>query len=116
GLVLLKLMDSRRLLILFTIPAMICLSLGLFGSAQISFYSFAITGFFMSVMYPIIFSLALSSVSEDHGSFAGILVTGIIGGAVVQLLIGWLADLVGLRTGMMFLYLTFGYMLSIGFW
>ena len=32
--------------------------------------SFSIVGFFMSVMYPVIFSLALSSVSEDHGSFA----------------------------------------------
>jgi fucose permease len=116
GLLLLKVMDSRKLLILFTIPAMICLSLGLFGSAQVSLYAFPITGFFMSVMYPIIFSLALSSVSEDHGSFAGILVTGIIGGAVVQILIGALGSLIGLQGGMMFLYITFGYMLSIGFW
>jgi len=116
GLILLKLMDSRKLLILFTIPAMICLSFGLFGSAQVSLYAFSITGFFMSVMYPIIFSLALSSVDKDHGSFAGILVTGILGGAVVQILIGFLGDLIGLRGGMMFLYITFGYMLSIGFW
>ncbi len=116
GLILLKLMDSRKLLILFTIPAIICLSFGLFGSAQVSLYAFSITGFFMSVMYPIIFSLALSSVDKDHGSFAGILVTGILGGAVVQILIGFLGDLIGLRGGMMFLYITFGYMLSIGFW
>jgi len=70
----------------------------------------------MSVMYPIIFSLALSSVSEHHGSFAGILVTGIIGGAIVQILIGGLGNIIGLRAGMCFLYLTFGYMLAIGFW
>lgn len=116
GLLLLKVMDSRKLLILFTIPAIICLSFALFGSAHISLYAFPIIGFFMSVMYPIIFSLALSSVSEDHGSFAGILVTGIIGGAVVQILIGVLGDLIGLKAGMTFLYITFGYMLSIGFW
>jgi len=116
GLFLLKVMDSRKLLILFTIPAIILLTLALFGSAQMSLYCFPIIGFFMSVMYPIIFSLALSSVDSDHGSFAGILVTGIIGGAVVQLLIGGLGSLIGLRAGMMFLYLTFGYMLSIGFW
>jgi len=116
GLLLLKIMDSRKLLVLFTIPAIIALTFGLFGSAQISLWAFPIVGFFMSVMYPIIFSLALSSVDEHHGSFAGILVTGIIGGAVVQLLIGGLADLIGLRAAMMFLYITFGYMLSIGFW
>ncbi|HTE01080.1 MAG TPA: MFS transporter [Mucilaginibacter sp.] len=116
GLLLLKVMDSRKLLVLFTIPAIILLSFALFGSAQISLYCFPVIGFFMSVMYPIIFSLALSSVSEDHGSFAGILVTGIIGGAVVQLLIGGLGNLIGLKGGMMVLYITFGYMLSIGFW
>jgi fucose permease len=116
GLLLLKIMDSRKLLVIFTIPAIIFLSLGLFGSAQVSLYSFSIVGFFMSVMYPIIFSLALSSVDEHHGSFAGILVTGIIGGAVVQLLIGGLSGPFGLRAGMCFLYLTFGYMLAIGFW
>ncbi|HTI60430.1 sugar MFS transporter [Mucilaginibacter sp.] len=116
GLVLLKLMDSRKLLVLFTIPAIILLSFALFGSAKVSLYAFPAIGFFMSVMYPIIFSLALSSVDKDHGSFAGILVTGIIGGAVVQILIGGLGNIVGLRAGMMFLYLTFGYMLSIGFW
>ena len=116
GLFLLKLMDSRKLLVGFSIPALIALTLGLFGTAQISLYAFPIVGFFMSVMYPIVFSLALSSVDKDHGSFAGILVTGIIGGAVVQILIGELGNLFGLRTGMLFIYITMGYILSIGFW
>jgi FHS family L-fucose permease-like MFS transporter len=116
GLFLLKIMDSRKLLIIFTICAVIALTVALFASAQISLWAFPTVGFFMSVMYPVIFSLALSSISEHHGSFAGILVTGIIGGAGVQLLIGGLADILGLRGGMMFLYITFGYMLSIGFW
>ena len=44
-------------------------------------------------MYPVIFSLALNSVSEHHGSFSGIIVTGIIGGAIVPILIGWLGDI-----------------------
>ena len=116
GLFLLKVMDSRRLLVVFTILALITLSFALFGSATISLYAFPIVGFFMSVMYPIIFSLALSSIDEHHGSFAGILVTGIIGGAVIQLFIGALGNIFGLRGGMLFLYLTMGYILSIGFW
>ncbi|ASU34243.1 MFS transporter [Mucilaginibacter xinganensis] len=116
GLFLLKIMDSRRLLVIFSILAIISLTAALFGSAEVSLYAFSIVGFFMSVMYPIIFSLALSSIDEHHGSFAGILVTGIIGGAIVQILIGGLGNLLGLRAGMMFLYITFGYMLSIGFW
>ncbi len=116
GLLLLKIMDSRKVLISFTILALICLSVALFGPAGISLIAFPCVGFFASVMYPIIFSLALNSVSEHHGSFSGILVTGIIGGAVIPLLIGWLGDHFGLRSGMFFLYITLGYILSIGFW
>jgi FHS family L-fucose permease-like MFS transporter len=116
GLLLLKVMDSRKVLVSFTILALVCLSAALFGPARVSLIAFPLTGFFASVMYPIIFSLALNSVSENHGSFAGIIVTGIIGGAIVPLIIGWLGDHLGLRTGMFFLYLTMGYILSIGFW
>lgn len=116
GLLLLKVMDSRKVLIIFTIIALALLTAALFGSATISLYAFPAIGFFASVMYPVIFSLALNSVSEHHGSFSGIIVTGIIGGAIVPLIIGWLGDKLGLRTGMLFLYITMGYILSVGFW
>ena len=112
----LKIMQSRKVLIIFTILALVCLSLALFGSAGISLVAFPRVGFFISVMFPVIFSLALNSVKEHHGSFAGILLTGIIGGAVIPLIIGWMGDHMGLRAGMLFLYLTMGYILSIGFW
>jgi FHS family L-fucose permease-like MFS transporter len=67
-------------------------------------------------MWPVIFSLALNSVESHHGSFSGILCTGIIGGAVMPPVIGFLGGLVGLRQGMFVLYLTLGYILSIGIW
>jgi len=116
GLLLLKIMDSRKVLISFTILALACLTAALFGTAKMALVAFPLVGFFASVMYPIIFSLALNSVTEHHGSFSGIIVTGIIGGAIVPLIIGWLGDHLGLRIGMLFLYLTMGYILSIGFW
>ncbi|MES2274854.1 MAG: MFS transporter [Bacteroidota bacterium] len=116
GLFLLKVMDSLKVLIGFTVLALVCLSAALFGSAKMSLIAFPLVGFFASVMYPVIFSLALNSVDEHHGSFAGIIVTGIIGGAIVPLIIGWLGDLLGLRMGMLFLYITLGYILSVGFW
>jgi fucose permease len=58
----------------------------------------------------------LNSVEAHHGSFAGILCTAIIGGAVIQLFIGWLGDLFGLRTGMSFIYITLSYIFFIGIW
>jgi fucose permease len=73
-----------------------------------------LVGFFLSVMWSVVFSLALNSVPRHHGSFSGILCTGIVGGAIVSLLVGWLGDRYGLRTGMMLVYLTLGYILVIG--
>ena len=116
GLLLLKLMDSRIVLILFTFLAMVCLAAGLFGSTATALIAFPLVGFFASVIYPIIFSLALNSVDEHHGSFAGIIVTGIIGGAIFPLIVGWIGDHFGLRTGMCILFASLGYILSIGFW
>lgn len=54
--------------------------------------------------------------SEHHGSFAGILVTAIIGGAVMPLIMGAISDQFGLTAGMSVLFLTMAYILSIGFW
>lgn len=116
GMGLLKLFDSRKVLIGTSICALVCLSGALFGPASISLVAFPTIGLFCSVMWPILVSLGLNSVSEHHGPFAGILSTGIMGGAVVPLIIARLGDHFGLRTGIAFLYLTFGCVLSVGFW
>ena len=116
GLILLKVLDSKIVLKIFTIAAIISFAMALFGSAQVSLYSFMFSGFFLAVMFPIIFSLALNSVKEHHGSFAGILVTAIMGGAVVQLIVGFISDMVSLQVGMAFVFIPLGYILSLAFW
>jgi fucose permease len=116
GLVLLKFLDSRKVLLGFTAAALVFLTLALFGSGPLALVMFPLMGFAASVMWPIIFSLALNSVASHHGSFSGILCTGIIGGALMPLIVGRLGDLLGLRQGMFVLYLTLGYILSIGIW
>lgn len=116
GLLLLKLFDSRHVLIGFSVAALLSLTAALFGSEKVSLVAFPLIGFFASIMWPVISSLALNSVAEYHGSFAGILCTGIMGGAVVPVIIGRLGDHFGLRAGMCFLYLTFSCVLSVGFW
>ena len=116
GMGLLKLFDSRHVLIGTCLGALTCLTLALFGTARVSVVAFPAIGLFASVMWPILVSLGLNSVSEHHGAFAGILSTGIMGGAVVPMIIGNIGDHFGLRTGVAFLSLTFGCVLSVGFW
>ena len=116
GLVLLKIFDSRKVLIFFTLGAISALLLGLFGPLSWALVCFPLTGFFASVMWSIIVSLALNSVASHHGTFSGILCTGIAGGAFVPLIIGGLGEFFGLRLAMLFLLVTLGYILSIGIW
>ncbi|RIV30436.1 MFS transporter [Flagellimonas lutimaris] len=116
GLLLLKFMDSRKLLILATSITIICLILALTGSAQMALIGFPAVGFFISVMYSIIFSLALNSVKEHHGSLSGILCTGIAGGAVIPFIVGGLGELMSLKSGMFFLMIPLAFILTIGFW
>lgn len=117
GLVLIKLMDSRTVLKLFSLSAIISLTIALFGSVHVAVIFFPLVGFFLSVMWSVIFSLALNSIANHHGSFAGILCTGIVGGGLATPLVGLVSDLSGdLRLGMIIVYLTLLYILSIGFW
>jgi fucose permease len=116
GLAALKLFDSRLVLVVFTAAAMVSLAAGLFGPADVARWALPMVGFFASVMWSIIISLALNSVSEHHGSFTGILCTAILGGAIIPVVVGSLGDAFGLRAGMCFLFVSFAYVLAIGLW
>lgn len=116
GLGLLKIIDSKIVLRIFTFAALIILTFTLFGKVGFALFGFPALGFCLSVMYAVIFSLALNSVTKSHGSFSGILCTGIAGGALISLLIGRLKDSIGLQAGMTVLYITLAYILSLSFW
>lgn len=117
GLGLLKLMDSKLVLRIFSLGAMISLATALITSnGMVAYYGFIGVGFFASVMWSVIFSLALNSLKNNHGAFSGILCSGILGGAVVPLIVGLIGDAFGLRIGMSFVFLTLLYIFSIGFW
>lgn len=117
GLGLLKIIDSKLVLRIFSIAAMISLATALLtGNGMTAYYGFIGVGFFASVMWSVIFSLALNSLPGNHGAFSGILCSGIIGGAIVPLIVGVLGDAIGLRGGMAFVFITLSYILSISFW
>lgn len=116
GLLLLKLFDSRKILVVFAGGALVMLMLALFGDVGVALFAFPATGFFLSIMWSVVFSLGMNSLPSHHGTFSGILCTGIVGGAVVPLIIGGLAEVVGLRFSMLVMVITLGYILSIGVW
>lgn len=117
GLGLLKLIDSKWVLKTFALFGIVSLATALTtGNGMMAYYGFVGVGFAASVMWSVIFSLALNSLRDHHGAFAGILCSGIIGGAIVPLIVGVLGDAFGLRIGMMFVFIPLAFIFSIGFW
>jgi fucose permease len=116
GLLLLRLFDSRKVLAVFAIGGIAALAVALFGNAGMSAIAFPLTGFFLSIMWSVVFSLGMNSLPRHHGTFSGILCTGIVGGAVVPLVIGGLAELIELKLAMTIMFLTLSYIFSIGLW
>lgn len=116
GLGLLRISDSRLILKIASAITLVMITFALFGVKGISYYAFVACGFSISVMFSIIFSLALNSVLKHHGSFSGILCSGIFGGALMPLIVGSLGDYIGLRYAMTVLYLTIGYILFLAYY
>ena len=116
GMFLLKLIDSKRLLQISGLLSMSLLLIALFGSAKVAVCAFPAIGFCISMMYSIVFSLALNTVAQNHGSFAGILCSGIVGGAGGPLFVSLLSDTTSLRIGMLLILVFMGYITFIGFW
>jgi fucose permease len=77
GLLLLKLFDSRSILVVFAAGGVITLSIALFGTVNVALIAFPITGFFLSIMWSVIFSLGMNSVLTPW-NILGILCTSIV--------------------------------------
>ncbi|MEI6285292.1 MAG: MFS transporter [Bacillota bacterium] len=110
GMVLMKLVDAQKVFAGYVFAAFIVFGLALFGSKEIAIYAFPAMGFCLSVMWSVIFSLALNSVREHHEAFSGILCAGICGGAFIPFLVGKIADYAGLRTGLCLVFVCLAYL------
>ncbi|MCX2477004.1 MFS transporter [Pedobacter sp. MC2016-05] len=115
GLLVLKLWDGKLVLKVATVLSLLTITVALLGNRELAIMAFPFAGFTISVMFSVIFSLALNSVTKNHGSFSGILCSGIFGGALVPFIVGALGDVIGLKYAMMFLYVTLGYIFFIAF-
>jgi MFS transporter, FHS family, L-fucose permease len=69
----------------------------IFSTGQLAMWSVLLVGLCNSIMFPTIFSLALKGLGKDTSRGSGLLCLAIVGGAVVPLLQGMLADTIGLQ-------------------
>ncbi|ENO00050.1 MULTISPECIES: sugar MFS transporter [Pseudoalteromonas] len=77
--------------------AIILVVIAMSTSGQLAMWSILLVGLFNSIMFPTIFSLALNGLGKHTAQGSGILCLAIVGGAIVPLLQGALADSVGVQ-------------------
>jgi FHS family L-fucose permease-like MFS transporter len=66
-------------------------------SGHIAMWSIILVGLFNSVMFPSIFTLGIAELGPLTGDGSGILVMAIVGGALLPLLQGVMADRIGIH-------------------
>ncbi|TWX73862.1 sugar MFS transporter [Colwellia sp. C1TZA3] len=69
----------------------------IFASGQIAMWAILLVGLCNSIMFPTIFSLAITGLGQHTSQGSGILCLAIVGGAVLPLIQGVLADSIGLQ-------------------
>ncbi len=117
GGILLNYLNTSKALLLYAIGAFVALVFAVVvPDKMVSAACFILVGFFLSIMFPSIFSLCVNSFDKkEEGAVAGILCTTIVGGAVTAPIIGFLDKLTSLPVALIIVGLiSFGYIGLIG--
>ena len=93
GTYIMKFVNTRRLLAIFGVGASICTLGAICIEGMLGLYSLVLISFFMSIMFPSIYGIALENVNpQDTKLGAAFLVMAIVGGALMPPLQGMIID------------------------
>jgi FHS family L-fucose permease-like MFS transporter len=104
-------MDPRRLLTLCAIVAAALVTASMLLDGHTAMWTILAVGFFNSIMFPTIFTLGEAELGALTGSGSGILNMAIVGGAVLPVIQGVIADHIGLHHAFLLPVLCYLYIL-----
>ncbi len=93
--------DAAKLMTVFAMANVLLCVVAVASPDQLGLYALAATSFFMSLMFPTIFALAIQPLGPLTKAGSSLLVMAIIGGAVLTLCMGALSDTFGMPTAML---------------
>ena len=99
GAIILSWMKASRFLILTTLFSIAGILLLLFGGRAMAIPSISLIGISFANIFPLIFSITIDKMPERTNELAGLMITAIVGGAVLPPLMGKLADMTNTGTG-----------------
>ena len=85
------------LLALCAISTSALVAVSMLGSGHLAMWSIILVGFFNSIMFPSIFTLGVAELGPLTGDGSGILIMAIVGGAIIPVAQGAIADRIGIH-------------------
>ena len=84
------------------------------GSGSVAAWAILSVGLFNSIMFPTIFSLAVTGLGKHTGQGSGILCAAIVGGAILPVVQGFFADRIGIQSAFFIPVLCYAYIAFYG--
>lgn len=104
-----------RVLATFGGLAILMVLLSISTQGFVAMWAILSVGLFNSIMFPTIFTLAISDLGDNKPQGSGILCTAIVGGAFIPPLFGLLTDATGFKMALLLLVLCYGFILFYGY-
>ena len=106
--------NPGRMLSVFALCAMTLVVVSMLTSGGVAVWSILLVGLFDSIQFPTIFSLGVAEMGPLTGEASGLLITAIVGGAIIPELQGLLADRIGIHHAFVLPILCFLYIAWYG--
>jgi MFS transporter, FHS family, L-fucose permease len=106
---------AGKLLGIFGTTAALLIAISMFTSGQVAIATLVLCGFFNSVMFPNIFTLGIAGLGPMTSKGSGLIMTAVVGGAVIPPLIGVLADKMGIQYSFIVPIICYLYIAFYGF-
>jgi FHS family L-fucose permease-like MFS transporter len=97
GSALLQKVSTRGLLGICAVCAAALVAMSMLTTGHVAMYSIILVGFFNSIMFPSIFTLGVAELGPLTGDGSGIMIMAIVGGAIIPVLQGAIADRIGIH-------------------
>jgi len=104
-----------KTLMIFGFLGMVAMLLGLFSTGTFAIYAFMSGGLFCSIMWPAIFSLAITGLGKYTSQGSAFLVMMILGGGIIPPLQGKISDIIGIHESYFIPVICFAYLAYYGF-
>lgn len=103
-----------RTLIIFGLFGVLAMIIGLFSTGTVAIYAFLSGGLACSIMWPAIFSLAITGLGKYTSQGSAFLVMMILGGGIIPPLQGKISDIIGIHESYFLPALCFAYITFYG--